>query len=171
MDGADAVMLSGETSVGEHPDEVIKVMYKIVTQVERFEGIYYKEFEPDIKQERFITDNMCFTSVRMAKRTSAKAITTLTFSGYTAFKISSFRPKSGIFVFTGNRKLINTLSLLWGTRALYYDKFVSTDQTIDDIKTVLHDKEHVVEGDLIVTMASMPISEKGMTNMVRLSYV
>lgn len=171
MDGADAVMLSGETSVGEHPDEVIKVMYKIVTQVERFEGIYYKEFEPDIKQERFITDNMCFTSVRMAKRTSAKAITTLTFSGYTAFKISSFRPKSGIFVFTGNRKLINTLSLLWGTRALYYDKFVSTDQTIDDIKTVLQDKEHLVEGDLIVTMASMPISEKGMTNMVRLSYV
>lgn len=171
MDGADAVMLSGETSVGLHPDEVIKVMYKIVTQVERFEGIYYKEFEPDIKQERFITDNMCFTSVRMAKRTSAKAITTLTFSGYTAFKISSFRPKSGIFVFTGNRKLINTLSLLWGTRALYYDKFVSTDQTIDDIKTVLQDKEHVVEGDLIVTMASMPISEKGMTNMVRLSYV
>jgi pyruvate kinase len=170
MDGADAVMLSGETSVGKHPDEVIKAMYKILIEVESFEGIYYKEFEPDINQDRFISDNVCFSAVRLSKRTSASGIVTMTFSGYTAFKISSFRPKSHVFVFTGNVKLLNTLSLLWGTRAFFYDKFVSTDQTIDDIKFELKKKGYLDEDDLVINIASMPIANKGMSNMLRLSY-
>lgn len=171
MDGADAVMLSGETSVGKHPDEVIKAMYKIVTEVESFEGLYYKEFEPDVIEDRFLSDNICFSSVRLSKRTEAKAILTMTFSGYTAFKISSFRPKSNIFVFTGNKRLIHLISLLWGTRAFYYDRFASTDQTIEDIKHTLKEGGFVEEDDLVINIASMPIKEKGMTNMLRLSYV
>jgi pyruvate kinase len=94
----------------------------------------------------------------------------MTFSGYTAFKISSFRPKSHVFVFTGNIKLLNTLSLLWGTRAFFYDKFVSTDQTIDDIKFELKKKGYLDEDDLVINIASMPIANKGMSNMLRLSY-
>ena len=170
MDGADAVMLSGETSVGKHPAEVIKAMYKILIEVESFEGIYYKEFEPDINQDRFISDNVCFSAVRLSKRTGASGIVTMTFSGYTAFKISSFRPKSHVFVFTGNIKLLNTLSLLWGTRAFFYDKFVSTDQTIDDIKFELKKKGYLDEDDLVINIASMPIANRGMSNMLRLSY-
>jgi pyruvate kinase len=163
-------MLSGETSVGKHPAEVIKAMYKILIEVESFEGIYYKEFEPDINQDRFISDNVCFSAVRLSKRTGASGIVTMTFSGYTAFKISSFRPKSHVFVFTGNIKLLNTLSLLWGTRAFFYDKFVSTDQTIDDIKFELKKKGYLDEDDLVINIASMPIANRGMSNMLRLSY-
>ena len=171
MDGADAVMLSGETSVGKHPVEVIKAMYKILLQTETYEGIYFKELEPDVNQERFITDSICFNSVRLANRTKSKAIVTMTFSGYTSFKISSFRPKAGIMVFTGNPRILNTLSLVWGTRTFFYDKFVSTDHTIEDVKLLLKKKGYVEEDDLIINIASMPIAEKGMTNMLRLSYV
>lgn len=171
MDGADAVMLSGETSVGKHPDEVIRAMYKILLQTETYEGIYSKEFEPEVNQDRFITDSVCFNSVRLSKRTGAKAIVTMTFSGYTSFKISSFRPKAGIMVFTGNPRILNTLNLVWGTRTFYYDKFVSTDHTIEDVKLLLKKKGYVEEDDMIINIASMPIAEKGMTNMLRLSYV
>ena len=171
MDGADAVMLSGETSVGKHPIEVIKAMYKILLQTETYEGIYFKELEPDINQDRFITDSICFNSVRLANRTKSKAIVTMTFSGYTSYKISSFRPKAGIMVFTGNPRILNTLSLVWGTRTFFYDKFVSTDHTIEDVKLLLKKKGYVEDDDLIINIASMPIAEKGMTNMLRLSYV
>lgn len=171
LDGADAVMLSGETSVGRFPVEVIKNIYKIVLEVESHDEIYYKELKPEIEQSRFISDNICYSAVRVSKRSGAKGIATMTFSGYTAYKISSFRPKSDIFVFTGNVKLLNKMSLVWGTRAFYYDKFVSTDQTIEDIKTVLKDKNHLQTDDLIINIASMPIADKGMTNMMRLSKV
>lgn len=171
LDGADAVMLSGETSVGRFPVEVIKNIYKIILEVEGHDDIYYKEFEPEIEQSRFISDNICFSAVRVSKRSGAKGIATMTFSGYTAYKIASFRPKSYVFVFTGNVKLLNKMSLVWGTRAFYYDRFVSTDQTIDDIKSVLKDKGHLSENDLIINIASMPIADKGMSNMLRLSKV
>lgn len=171
MDGADAVMLSGETSVGKHPVEVIKVMNRILLETETFEGIYHSRFQPLINTNRFITDNVCFTALDLAEYVSAKGIITMTFSGYTAFKISSFRPKSGIFVFTGNRKLLKTMSLVWGTQAFYYDKFNSTDETISDIKAYLLENGHLEEDDLVVNIASMPIKSKGMSNMIKLSYV
>jgi len=172
LDGADAVMLSGETSVGKFPVEVIKAMYSILTEVEKDERIYSQEFEPETKsEERFISDNICFSSVRLAKRCEAHGIIPMTFSGYTAFKISSFRPKAGIFVFTGNERLLNILSLLWGTRGFYYDKFESTDQTIEDIKSTLRDRKYAKAGDRLINITSMPIKSRGMTNMLRLSEV
>jgi len=172
LDGADAVMLSGETSVGKFPVEVIKAMYSILTEVEKDERIYSHEFEPETKsEERFISDNICYSSVRLAKRCEAHGIIPMTFSGYTAFKISSFRPKAGIFVFTGNERLLNILSLLWGTRGFYYDKFESTDQTIEDIKSTLRDRRYAKAGDRLINITSMPIKSRGMTNMLRLSEV
>jgi pyruvate kinase len=172
LDGADAVMLSGETSVGKFPIDVIRAMYSILTEVEKDDRIYSQEFKPDTKsEERFISDNICFSSVRLAKRCSAQGIVPMTFSGYTAFKISSFRPKAGIFVFTGNKRLLNILSLLWGTKGFYYDKFESTDQTIEDIKSTLKDGGYSETGDLLINITSMPIKSRGMTNMLRLSEV
>lgn len=172
LDGADAVMLSGETSVGKFPEEVIKSMYSILTEVEKDERIYFHEFEPETKEEdRFISDNICYSSVRLAKRCDAHGIIPMTFSGYTAFKISSFRPKAGIFVFTGNHRLLNILSLSWGTRGFYYDKFESTDQTIEDIKATLKEKGYADDGNLLINITSMPIKTKGMSNMLRLSKV
>jgi pyruvate kinase len=171
LDGADALMLSAETSVGKYPVKVIKAMTKIIKQIEENEEIYHHEFPPEWNEERFISDSICYNACRLSQRTNATAIVTMTHSGYTAAKISSFRPKAGIFAFTGNHSLLNKLSLVWGVRGYYYDKFVSTDHTIADIKYLLKKNDYVNEKDLIINIASMPINEKGQSNMLKLSYV
>ncbi|WP_207554788.1 pyruvate kinase [Acidiluteibacter ferrifornacis] len=172
LDGADAVMLSGETSVGAYPLQVIESMVKIIEQMETSESIYHQETVPTSPDdERFISDSICFNAGRLAARVNAKAIVTMTHSGYTAIKISSFRPKAGTYAFTGNHALLNTLSLVWGVRGFYYDKFVSTDHTIADIKFILKKNGYVKEKDLIINLASMPISDKGQSNMLKLSFV
>ena len=171
LDGTDAVMLSGETSVGKYPVEVIKAMSKIVREVEKNEEIYHKEELPEKNQERFISDSVCFNATRLAQRVEAKGIITMTFSGYTAYKISSQRPKSDTFVFTENRQILTQLSLVWVVKGYFYDKMVSTDHTISDSKYMLKKLGLVKEGDLVVNIASVPIEEKGKSNMVKLSYV
>jgi len=172
MDGADAVMLSGETSVGRHPEKVISAMSRIIKEVEKYAGIYHHEQVPeDVSEDRFITDSICFNACRLAKRVSAKAIITMTHSGYTAFKVSSQRPRTDIFVFTANKKILSMMSLVWGVRSFHYDKMVSTDHTIADIKYILRKSKVIESGDLIINIASMPISEMGMSNMVKLSRV
>tara|TARA_B110000285_G_C15133599_1_gene625341 strand:- start:2600 stop:4015 length:1416 start_codon:yes stop_codon:yes gene_type:complete len=171
LDGADAVMLSGETSVGKYPIEVIKTMANIVTEMETFEGIYDKEEVPEKNQDRFITDSICFNASRLSKRVEAKAILTMSFSGYTAYKISSLRPNAQIFVFTSNKKILTQLSLIWGVTGMYYNKRVSTDHTISDIKHILKQKELLIEGDMVINIASMPIEELGNSNMLKLSTV
>ncbi|NOQ71004.1 MAG: pyruvate kinase [Crocinitomix sp.] len=171
LDGADAVMLSGETSVGKYPLEVIKAMSKIVNEVEKEDSIYHKEELPEKNQDRFITDSICFNATRLAQRVEAKGIITMTFSGYTAYKISSQRPKSDTFVFTENKQILTQLNLVWGVKGYYYDKMVSTDHTISDSKYILKKMGLVNEGDIVVNIASVPIEEKGKSNMVKLSYV
>ncbi len=172
LDGADAVMLSAETSVGKHPVTVIESMAKIINDVEQDDSLYNYEYPPEEdNHDRYITDSICFNSCRLAQRVGAKAIVTMTFSGYTGFKISSFRPKAGIYVFTGNKSILNMLSLVWGVKAFYYDKYVSTDHTIADIKYILKKEGFVNTKDLVINIASVPIAEKGQANMMKLSYI
>lgn len=172
LDGADAVMLSGETSVGQYPVKVIETMCKIIKEVEKSEEIYFKESIPDNKgDDRYISDSICFNATRLAQRVEATAIITMTHSGYTAFKISSQRPKASTFVATGNKQLLNILALVWGVEGVYYDKMVSTDHTIADIKYLLKKKDWIKVGDLVINIASMPIEEKGKSNMLKLSQV
>lgn len=171
LDGADAVMLSGETSVGKFPVEVIKTMANIVTEMEQFDGIYNKEELPERNQARFITDSICFNACRLSQRVEANAILTMSFSGYTAYKIASQRPKSTIFVFTSNKQILTQLNLVWGVRAFYYDKQISTDHTIADIKYLLKKENLLKEGDLVINVASIPLEELGSSNMLKLSYV
>jgi pyruvate kinase len=172
MDGADAVMLSGETSVGKHPVEVIKIMSRIINEVEEnYKNLYLRETLPNKDHNRFITDSICFNVCRLAQRIEAKAIVTMTHSGYTAYKISSQRPKSNIYVFSSNKKLLSTLSLVWGVATFYYNKTISTDHTIADIKHFLKGKKLVSNKDLIINTASIPLGESGNTNMLKLSYV
>ncbi len=171
MDGADAIMLSGETSVGKHPVEVIKAAYKIVLKAESYPNIYNRKHQLEIGTDRFISDSMCDNACYLARKVNAKAIVTNTFSGYTAFRVACYRPKAGIYVFTANRKILNMLSLIWGVKGFYYDKFVSTDHTIADIKFILRKKGILKENDLVINIASMPITEKGMTNMIKLSKI
>lgn len=171
LDGADALMLSGETSVGNHPDMVIKAMYSIIRHLETKGDIYYRKLNPISSIERTITDSICQSSVSLAQQADAKGIITMTNSGYTAFKISSYRPKANIFVFTDNHSILAMLSLVWGVRGFYYDKYVSTDHTIADLKLRLKRDHLVKEGDLVINIASMPITERGQSNMMKLSMV
>lgn len=171
LDGADAVMLSGETSVGKFPVEVIKTMSNIVTEMENFGGIYNKEEIPEKNQDRFITDSICFNACRLAQRVEADAIVTMTFSGYTAYKIASQRPKAPIFIFTSNKQILTQINLIWGVRGFYYDRRVSTDHTIADIKYLLKKEGLVKQGDLVINIASIPLEDLGNSNMLKLSYV
>jgi len=171
LDHADAVMLSAETSVGKFPVEVVMAMNKILLEMETSDTMFNVP-QPELNHdERMVTDAICMASVRMAAAIDISAIVTMTHSGYTAFKISSMRPKAHIFAFTSNRAILRMLNLVWGVRAEYYDKTVSTDHTIADIKHILRSKKLVAKGDLVVNVASMPIAEQGMSNMLKLSPV
>lgn len=171
LDHADAVMLSGETSVGNHPIEVVRAMKKILSEMESYPGLYDMPGSSMHDNDRMITDAICTASVGVAHRVDVKGIVTMTHSGYTAYKISSMRPRAQIFAFTSNREILSTLNLVWGVRAYYYDKMISTDHTIADIKHVLKERKLVEKGDKIVNIASMPIAEMGMSNMLKLSEV
>jgi pyruvate kinase len=171
LDGADAVMLSGETSVGIHPIEVIKTMTRIVTEMEGFEGIYNKEEVPEKNNERFISDSICYNACRLSQRVSSDAIITMSYSGYTAYKIASQRPKAPIYVFTSNTEILTQLNLIWGVKGFYYDKRISTDHSIADIKFILKQKGLLNTGDLVINITSIPIEENGKSNMLKLSEV
>ncbi len=171
LDGADAVMLSGETSVGNYPVEVIHAMSKIIKEMELDEKIYSKEQPAQKNQERFISDSICYNACRLAQRVEVDAIITMSFSGYTAYKIASQRPSAGIYIFTSNRKILTQLNLVWGVQAFYYNKRISTDHTISDIKDFMISEGYLKKGDLFINIASIPLEDLGSSNMLKLSQV
>ena len=171
MDGADAVMLSGETSVGKYPVEVIQTMRKIVVHVEKSPLIHKHSQAPQNKNDRFITKSTCYHAALMATEIEAKAICTLTNSGYTAYQISAWRPDSSILVFTSNRRILAQLNLLWGVKCHYYDRFVSTDETVVDVNLIAKEKGYVKTGDSLVNLLAMPVANKGMVNTLRVSVI
>lgn len=171
MDGADAVMLSGETSVGNYPVQVIEKMTQIIEAVEDSPLIQVPQNPPHVRTKRFITKSICYHAALMANEIKAKAISTLTNSGYTAFQISAWRPQSHVLVYTSNKRILTQLSLLWGVNAFYYDKFVSTDDTVEDINQIAKDKGYVKKGDMLVNLAAMPVVDKGMVNTLRISEI
>jgi pyruvate kinase len=171
LDGADAVMLSAETSVGKYPVKVIEYMRRIIAQVEYQDNIYYRDHEPELKTNTFITDSICYNACKLSRQAGVKAIISMTHSGYTAYKLASHRPKAHIFIFTDNQTLLTALSLVWGVRGYYYNRYESTDQTINDLKAYLKEANLVRQDDLVINIASMPMKEKGRTNMMKLSYI
>ena len=169
MDGADAVMLSGETSVGNYPVQVIEKMTQIIEAVEDSPLIIVPQNTPQVRTKRFITKSICHHAAMMANVIKAKAICTLTNSGYTAFQISAWRPQSHILVFTSNTRILTQLSLLWGVKCFYYDKFVSTDDTVTDVNEIAKQRGFVQKGDFLINLAAMPVVDKGMVNTLRVS--
>jgi len=171
MDGADAVMLSGETSVGKYPIQVIKKMNDILKKVEDSPLIKVPQMPPHIRTNRYITKSICYHAANMATEIDAKAISTLTNSGYMAFQISAWRPSCHILVFTSNKSILTRLSLLWGVKAFYYDKFVTTDETIEDVNAIACKMGYLDVGDMLVSLAAMPIQDKGMVNTLRVTQI
>lgn len=171
MDGADAVMLSGETSVGNYPVQVIEKMSSILKSVEGSDLINVPHDPPHIRTNRYITKSVCYHAAIMANEIKAKAISTLTNSGYTAFQISAWRPSAHILVFTSNKRILTQLNLLWGVKAFYYDKYVSTDETIEDVNSIACKKGFLEVGDMLISLAAMPIKDKGMVNTLRVTEI
>jgi pyruvate kinase len=171
LDGADAVMLSGETSVGEFPLIVIETMQKIICNIENNNYPYHVEKHLKPKADTFLSDAVCDSACFLAKQTSAVGIVSMTLSGYTAFEISSHRPQAPIFIFTSNKTLLNTLSLIWGVRGFYYDKFESTDNTITEVNDFLKKNKLIKKGDVIINTAAIPMEVKGKTNMLKITVI
>lgn len=173
LDGADAVMLSGETSVGEFPVIVIETMAKIVRNVEEMGYPFFapKEANTDPTSPNYLSDAVCESAVYLSQHTNAVGIVSMTTSGYTAFEISSHRPKASTYIFTSNRQLLNSLSLLWGVRAFYYDKLESTDQTISDVNSILKAENLIETNDVVINTAAVPITKQGKTNMLKVTVI
>ena len=171
MDGADAVMLSGETSVGQFPVEVVNTMEKIIRRVEDSPLIKSPFDLPSVKAKRLLTKSICFHAASIANEINASAICTLTNSGYTGWQISSWRPSSMILVFTSNKRILSQLNLLWGVKGLFYDNFVSTDSTIEEVNELARTNGFVKKNDLVINLSAMPIAAKGEVNTLRISKI
>ena len=173
IDGADALMLSGETSVGKHPLKAVDTMRNIIRDIESSEHSISKNKEDrEIKDEgRFLSNALCLNAVQIAKQTKAKAIITITYSGFNTIKVSSFRPQAFIYAFTNNHSILNTLSLVWGVQGFYYEGASTTSQTIKETKEILKKQKHLKKGDVVVNIASMPARERGTTNMMKISKI
>ncbi len=171
LDGADSLMLSGETSVGKYPIQTITNMQKIIDSTEADEYVYYHKHKPRMKEDTFLAESICYNATRLAEKVDAAAIVTLTHSGFTAIKISSHRPKAPIFVFTMNEDLICDLSLVWGVRTFYFGECTNVNEYIDYTEEFLVSQNLLKKGDLVVHVGSIPILEKGKTNMLKLTQV
>lgn len=173
IDGSDALMLSGETSIGKHPLKAVDTMRNIIRDIESSEHSISKNTEDkEIKDEgRFLSNALCLNAAQIAKQTKAKAIIAITYSGFNTMKVSSFRPQAFIYAFTNNHSILNTLSLVWGVQGFYYEGASTTSQTIKETKEILKKQKHLKKGDVVVNIASMPARERGVTNMMKISKI
>ncbi len=173
MDGADAVMLSGETSVGKYPVEVIKTIRSIIVSVENSPLISVPQTPPsDSYSERFITNSVCYHAAHIANNIKASAISTITNSGYTAYQISAWRPSANIVVYSDNKRILAQLNLLWGVKAFYYNNpEANTDQCVKEVNQMAHDKGYVAEEGVIINLVATPLEEKGMVNTMRVNKI
>lgn len=171
LDGTDAVMLSGETSVGRHPVETVMAMNKIISEAEKHYQLKDKRPKANKDSTTFYSDVMCLTAAETSEKIGAKAICGMTVSGYTAFKISSYRPKSKICIFSSSKAMLKTLNLVWGVRCFHYEKFTTTDGTIEDTIGILKENKVVEIGDAVINTGSMPIERRFTTNMMKITLV
>jgi pyruvate kinase len=171
LDGADALMLSVETSVGKYPVETINSMQRIISYTENQGNPFNKQHAPLEGSATFLADSICYNASRLSQQIGAKAIIAFTHSGYTAIRISSYRPKSKIYAFTNNKKLLHKISLVWGIRPLYLNKYNDLDKAIQESIKMLKDKKLLTDGDCVIHVGSTPLRLRGSTNMMKVSYI
>ena len=173
LEGADAVMLSGETATGQHPALVVETMRKIIVQVEHTHYRYNREedLKPQPHSPSFLSDAVCYNACKIARDVDAHALMGMTQSGYTAFMLSSYRPESPLFIFTKERSLVNQLSLSWGVRAFYYAEEESVDDMFDDQIEILKERGFLNTGDIAVHTGSTPVKLHLPTNMIKITKV
>jgi len=173
LEGADAVMLSGETATGAHPTLVVETMKKIIEEVEKTDYHYDLEDElaPQTHSPSFLSDAICYNACKLARDTNAQALIGMTQSGYTGFMLSSYRPKAPLFVFTKEKSLVNQLSLSWGVRAIFYDEEESLDEIISDEIDILKERGFLKSGDIVVSTGSTPVHLHLPTNTLKITQI
>lgn len=173
LEGADAVMLSGETATGQHPALVVQTMRKIISEVEKKEYRYNREedLKPQPHSPSFHSDAICYNACKISTDVDAKALIGMTQSGYTAFMLSSYRPQAPLYIFTKERTLVNQLSLSWGVRAFYYAEEDSLDDIINDQINILRERGFLNPGDVVVNTGSTPVDQHLPTNVIKLTKV
>lgn len=171
LDGADAVMLSGETSVGRYPVEVIVNMQKVINATEA-SGFYLNhDYTPDKSSPTYVSDSICFNACKMAELTEAVGIVVFSFSGGTVLKISSHRPDAKIFAFTVDYHVMKQLSLVRGVNSFQVSKNVNINDAIDQATEILRKRGLVNEGDKLVYVGGIPMQKREPVNMVKISVV
>jgi pyruvate kinase len=174
LDGSDAVMLSAETAVGNHPVRVVEAMNQIIRQAEDY---WYEQrrsltMAPNqLERGGSVTDSVSFTACRLAEQVGAEAVCCLTNSGATARAIARHRPSMPIYAFTDNQRVVAQLGSLWGTEAFYIPFQQDTDQGIARVHSVLREHELVSQGGQVVMTVGMPLPARGRTNTVHVSSV
>ncbi len=173
LEGADAVMLSAETATGMHPTLVVQTMSKIILEVEKTAYDYNRDdiLAPQSHSPSFLSDALCYSACKLAQDTQAHALIGMTQSGYTAFMLSSYRPKSLLYIFSKEKSLINQLSLSWGVRAFYYNEEDSLDDIIFDEINILKERGFLKEGDLVINTGSTPVHKHLPTNALKITRV
>ena len=173
LEGTDAVMLSGETATGKYPRLVVETMSKIILEIESKAYKYNREDEmkAQVHSPSKLSDAICYNACKLAEDAHADAIIGMTQSGYTGFMLSSYRPKSPLYIFTKEKTLVNQLSLSWGVRAFYYDEEESLDEIFQDQIEILKKRGFLKEGDVIVSTGSTPIHLHLPTNVIKIDRV
>lgn len=173
LEGADAVMLSAETATGKHPALVVETMRRIILEVEKTEYRYNREedLKPLAHSPSFLSDAICYNACKIAKDANADALIGMTQTGYTAFMLSSYRPKSPLYIFTKARSLVNQLSLSWGVRAFYYDEEISLDDIFFDQINILKERGFIKTDDVVINTGSTPINLHLPTNVLKITKV
>ena len=173
LEGTDAVMLSAETATGQHPALVVETMRKIILEVERTEYPYNREEDlvPQPHSPSFLSDAICYNACKLAKDANADALIGMTQSGYTAFILSSYRPKSPLYIFSKEKSLINQLSLSWGVRAFHYAEEEGIDDILHDQHAILKERGFIKNGDVVVNTGSLPIEQHLPTNMLKITKI
>ena len=171
LDGADAVMLSAESATGDYPLLAVESMNRIINSVEKTSDTIYYKFEKIKKLKNKLSESLITTACRLSKQISAKAIITMTKSGYSAFRVSGNRPKARIYIVTNDKKIGNVLNLVWGVRSIYYDKTENIDSTLENVESILVNNNHLSKNDRYIITSSMPTHWKGHTNMMKVNIV
>lgn len=170
LDGTDAVMLSNETAVGQHPVEAVATMARIATRIEQEEGL--AAIPPSLKDpHRSIPNAISQAVAQIAQQLSAAAIMTLTKTGSTARNVSKFRPHIPILAVTPHVDVARQLQLVWGVKPLLVLDLPSTGQTFQAALNVAQEKQLLSEGDLVVMTAGTLQGIAGSTDLIKVEVV
>jgi pyruvate kinase len=147
-------------------------MVKIIAEVEK-EYRYNREedLKPQPHSPSFLSDAICYNACKIARDVNADAVIGMTKSGYTAFILSSYRPKSPLYIFSKEKSLINQLSLSWGVKAFFYSEEESLDTIIEDQINILKQRGFLKKGDVAINTGSTPVQMHLPTNVLKITKV